>query len=781
MLGLKSLRDRGLARVARGRFSRTSLRAKHLTYEWQRQEDGPLERPPKWKTPAELEAEVAETLRKRQGEDYRKELFDLNPKPQTPPPRKDEVFGTDIPEPKVFGRVSIAEVYMNPWYKGKIKLMKLKTDFIQHILAERTVYDQDVLSALAEIEASITAHLKALGKDHFSELKEEENVALWSQSENRAALERLQRAISRTNYKNIPTLMYRLTYAIGYTSDTHSDVPVYEALHQALTKVIHILTPAELGVIYFALNHKFPKMGSLYFRRMIREQIEKLDFETLTLNEVLVLFFAFKTDVNHTDIQNRCTRYFISKFDGLSKLAGQRPTLPLEVLYTFANCRPPKRFLKRFKILSNEEREDIHLQDRMEHLYMPLVLRNLHLYREPQLLQLLSVLKVLSLRNYDEVFFAVQNYIAGAWDIMDTDVLGYLLYQTVKTNIRGFGSRAFWKDVAAKFFADAGKRDWKSHPSAFLRTVYALAHNKVLDPKQFVQKFGPQFIEAVQSPTTESGEFAFSALTVLYLDLADQAKDTVKDLSAAVLRAVVRKNQYIPLYSYSPLKYYLWYFSKRYPHWNFEPLESLSYHAEKSLSTSRLRSSLLTADHSELASVIKQQLNLDIIALVDFQNLFLIDFAQQDYRFAILVRGDYDVLYHEPGEPRLSTGLFELKAEILAQNKWTVCIIDKEEYKTLGANRAAWLKEQLEKSFKKSFERKPELAKEKVSAHFQREETLMMDMLNSDPTYDDHAEALQMIKKRREEEKAAAGMGKLPVTPSQAEAAPAAKQDKKKK
>lgn len=734
MLGLKSLRKVGLQTVNQARFSRTSLRGKKLVFEWQKQTQGPLERPARWMTDREAEEETQKAFKARYDEDYRRELFDLNPKTPPPPPVNDEVYGSVLPESKVFDRVTVSELYATAKYPGRKQLQDLKISFIRGLLHEWKIYDRELNEGVTQLKGLIANLTQQTGRPSAYDIPEEEMRALFAIPEAQAVLESFQRAISRTNYKNIPVLLLKLTEDVGYTSDSFSDVPIFETLHSSLAKSLHVLTPSELATAYYALNFRFPKMGSLGFRRMIRELIEKLDFNTLSLNEIITFFFAFRTDVNHTDIQNRCTRYFIDKFEGIQRLFPTHPTLALEILYTYGNCKLPKRFYKRFKILPSEEREDTYLKDRMEHLYMPHVLQNLAVYREPQFLQLLSILKVMNLFNYDEVYLAVTRFILRGWDSIDSTVLASLLYQSVKNNIRGFGSRAFWKEVSQRFMATADSKKGLNSPSNFLRISYALAHNKVLPPKAFAQKFERQFIEAVEDPSTDFGDLSISCLTTLYLDLADQAQDHARKMAAAVLRVIVRKNQFIPLFYYAPTKYFLWYFSKRFPQWNFEPLETLSYHAEKHFSTSRLYNKQMTGAHSELASIIKKQLNLDIVSLVDFQNLFLIDFAHQDLRFGVLVKGDFDVLYHEPDEERVSTGLFDLKAEILAQNKWTVCIIDQEEFRNSGPERAKWLKQLLEDSFKKANAQKADIIQEKLFGQFRRDLDDHLEIMARDPT-----------------------------------------------
>lgn len=743
----------------RPKFSRTSLRAKKLVYEWQQQQNTSNEKPKKWLNTREQEEEVQANFKIKEQEDFRRELFDLNPKAPPPKVEPDDVFGTSVPEMRPFDTAIITDIYYTSNYDGKEKLTKLKTAYLQEFNNFDEIYDNEVARNLETIEKLAGELAAKLKKESMHSVSDDDKNAFFNREDIKGPLEKLNKALSRTNYKNIPTVILRLVKNAGFSSDDFSEFKLFETIHQVLSKSIHILTPMELVKIYYGLNCSYPKKGSIYLRRLIREQIEKIDFNTLSLPEILLFFTAFRSDLNHIKFQSKCTDFLINKFDQIHPLFAKNPTLALDIMYTFANCRPGKRFRKRVKIVNETEKEDVFEQDRMEHLYMPHVLKNLGKYKEVELLKILSICKILDLRNYDEVYIHFQNLILKDFDRIDPDVLANLLYNAAKTNIRGFGTRAFWAEIAKKFSESVSKKSGLSHPTPFLRVLFALVHNKTLTPEEFVKKFGSQFIQAVEDKNTDFNEITLGCWMTLYLDLAAKGKDTVKPQTQAVMRAIVGKNKWIPIFYYTPVKYFLWYFSKRFPHWRFDLLENLCYHAEKQYSTSRLQRHLLTRDYMEFSTVIKKQLDLDIMSFVDFQNLFLIDFAQQDYRFAIFVRNEVDILYCDPIEERVSTGIFDLKREILAQNGWTVCTIDAEEFRGLGEGRIDWLRKQVEASFKKCLDKKEQLTFERIQKMNDKVKTTIRAHLYNDAEYDDHAFEIKNLE--RQDSEAAAKPKKL--------------------
>ena len=752
MLAFNQLSRSLLGASLRSNFSRMSLRGKKIVYEWQVQENSSNPKPKKWLNTRELEEENEAKMKTKEQEDFRREMLDLNPK--TPPPviEPDDVFGNAIPESKPFDLAMITDIYYRSNYHGKGKLIRLKTAYLREFNNFEEIYDNDVASNLAALESLGAELAKKLNVESTIDISDQEKQIFFNREDVKSILEKLNKALSRTSYKNIPTVILRLTQKTGFSSDDFSEFKLFETMHNVLGKSIHVLTPLELVKIYYGLTSYFPKKGSLIFRRLIRDQIEKINFDLLSLPEIMMYFTAFRTDRNHINIQSKCTKFFISKYQQIEPLLATNDTLALDIVYTFANCRPEKRFWKRIKLVNDTEKENVFEQDKIEHLYMPHVLKNLSKYKEIELVKLFAIFKVMDLRNYDEVYYHFQNLILKDFDRIDPDVMANLIYSSAKINVRGCGTRSFWNEFSKKFAESWLKKPGFSNSNPCLRILFSLVHNKAVTPEEFVKKYGDSFIKVIEDKNTDFNEISLGCWIVMYMDMASKGKDTVKAHSGAVMRALVNKNKIIPLFYYTPVKYFIWYFSKRYPKWRLNLLESLCYHAEKEFSTSRLRRNLLTREYMEFSAVIQKQLDLDIMSLVDFQNLFLIDYAQQDYKFAIFVRGENDCLYSEAGEERVSTGLFDLKREILAQNGWTVCTIDAEEFKGLGEGRIDWLRKQIEASFKKCLDKKGELTAERLAQIQERSDTEAYAHYYNDPEYSDHAYEIQKLEKQKLEE-----------------------------
>lgn len=96
------------------------------------------------------------------------------------------------------------------------------------------------------------------------------------------------------------------------------------------------------------------------------------------------------------------------------------------------------------------------------------------------------------------------------------------------------------------------------------------------------------------------------------------------------------------------------------PSWNLEFMQRLAYHAEKKFSVDRLRNNLLTKELSSVLQVLNKDNIYKFFAGVSFENLFLIDIASQEYKFAVLVRSENNCINLE-SKSKQNNPIFEIK------------------------------------------------------------------------------------------------------------------------
>lgn len=735
--------------IAKAHYSRIGLNGKKLKFEWQNQTITPNKKPEKWLNQTEIQDKTNQESQKRVKEDFRREMFDLNPKQQPPKIEVDEIYGTNTPELKPFDTVDVQSMFSNSNYEGKSKISNLKIAYLKDLNEHKAILDSQILDLLVVLENQLKLYTNQLGFTNHELISEQQWTEFFTSESILSNLKNIKDLIAKTNYKNLPDILLFLSLNLHYTRDFSPECVIFEEIEKAISLSLHIFTPIELAKTFYGLTAVFPKRGSIQFRSILRQTVFKLNFDMLSVNEVLLIYTCFRNETNTHVVHEKCYKFLISKFDIIKNVLDKKPTLALEIVYTFANSKPLKRYRKVFKIINEEEREDFNEQDQIEHLYMPFVLKNLHLYKEVDFLRLLSAFKILTLKNYDEAYYQLQTYILDNLEKIDYQVFAYLIYYSCKTNVHGFGTRSFWKDLSVKVISKRSKNEAKS-PCHFIKILYSLVYNKSITIEDFLKHFGDEFLQILKNPVNlQLQELSIACTITIFLDMKTKNKEHIKPFFKEIIRAITFKNEWIPSFYYLPIKYFIWYLAKKYPKWNMSHLENLSYHAEKTFSTSRMRKSVMNEDILEFSNIIQKQLDMNMMSLVDFENIFLIDFAVQDFRFGIFLRKTTDCLYYEPGEERIASPLFELKKELLALDDWTVCTIDVSEFKSLGDGKIEWLKKQIEESYAQSRKKIGVLTEERLRRIENRIGAVTFDHLVQDPTYDDHAREIKRLEKEK--------------------------------
>ena len=206
-------------------------------------------------------------------------------------------------------------------------------------------------------------------------------------------------------------------------------------------------------------------------------------------------------------------------------------------------------------------------------------------------------------------------------------------------------------------------------------------------------------------------------------------------------------DEWVPINYYFNIKMLTYYVSKRVPTWNLEYVINLCYHAEKVMLTERLRARKLDVEHQTVTSIIQKDLQMGLMSYVDFENLFLIDYAIDEYKFGVVLQTDRDSLYQRDDEERIASPLFDLKREILALHGWTICTVDYAEFTKLGEKRASWLRDRIKEHYNKALEKGKCLQDEKVKEAMARLERIATMDVRDDPTYSAHIRKADMLQK----------------------------------
>jgi len=96
----------------------------------------------------------------------------------------------------------------------------------------------------------------------------------------------------------------------------------------------------------------------------------------------------------------------------------------------------------------------------------------------------------------------------------------------------------------------------------------------------------------------------------------------------------------------------------------------------------------------ELGQVL-QKVKVDVIPLVEFDNLFIVDYAIMPQKVGIMVQNARNSVYlsHEP------TNFLKLKKQILRENGWAILDISWQQFEAMGSERLAWIEIEIQKLF----------------------------------------------------------------------------------
>lgn len=728
-------------------FSKTNLKGKNLTFEWQVQKEGPEKVGEKWETKAEIADKKKAAHTARMQEDFRVELFDLNPKPQPPVIEEDELFGTNFPTMKPFNTSHIREVFNIVNYPGKNTLADKKLAYLKELVGKLEVPEAGLQNHLNIIEGKIQAYIAQISGS-ISLISDSQLNEFYNSPEILPLLEKLALLVQKANQTSFPNLLIILSQKLRYLRDYVPSIPIYKEIERSLFSTMHLYSIQDLSKINFGLTYIMPKRCSTELRTSIRQQVLDASFSSLSIDDVLMVYTAFKQELNCFKVHRKCVAFLIDNYDGIKELCKKSPDLAINIVYTFANCRPGKRFRKKFGLVNNDETDFTYEAGKIEELYMPLVVLSAPKFGSIEIIKFLSASKILNYHDYDEIYFEIEKFLLKNADKLELSELAPILYYTGHTNMRGFGSRTFWKSFVEKF-----TKFFKLTPEADVhevtKIVNALASSKAIDTQIFEKVFGKYLLNALNdhSIVFNHHDFSLLATTFMYLDLSTPNKDLMKPYLKALVVRMSFFDEWVPMNYYFYIKMLIYYVSKRFPTWNLEYIINLSYHAEKVLLTERLRHRNLDKEHQTVTSIIQKDLQMGLMSFVDFENLFLIDYAIDEYKFGVVLQTDKESLYQGDNEDRLSSPLFDLKREILALHGWTICTVDYAEFTKLGEKRASWLRDRIKEHYNKALEKGKNLSDEKVKEAMDRLERIVTMDIRDDPSYPAHVRKAEMLQK----------------------------------
>lgn len=670
----------GLRTLPRG----ISLKGKPVTLAWQAQSGGSVGAHQLYRTPAELKT-LAERERIRAlNEDFRRGLFGLEAPRPVEVEIPDPVFGLERPRAKPLDTALISELFRHPPTPAQLHLARLRQDYLPALCEPFSVQDSALVAALELL-----------------------------QGEDGGETGRVAALIRQTGFMNLPHVALHLTFVLD-----HRSTEVENALEDAISAHLHVFSLTELCLIRTALCNRAPKRCSMDLRRRLRQKTLnelRLRENSLPLADFLLLWNSFRAELNSPSVARLLFGFLRRQQRRLSEALKRDPHLGPDLWYAYANCRMNARFRK-VAAESDELRRE---EEFVEELVGNAVLVSLAAkgpYPPARLLRLLTAVNLCKVTNHEELFDSVEEVFTVNFDALKCDFL--LFADTVKflasaNGQSGIGSRACWASLAETAWkgVDLATAD----VSSLVKLLTALVRMKAINVADFDSVMNALLARPDELTFDTLAELSFAFVCFRAGEGRAITTERFEALCLLLFQLLSRGQEWISVSAWQKVRFFARMCAVLHPEWDQTYIELLGYHADKRVSTSRLRPKALTADLTAVATVLQADLKFSLISLCDFNNLFLVDFASEDHKFAVWLRSSANMLSSATGETATTSAVWDAQHFLLELDGWTVCDISLEEFNELGPKRAAWLQQHVGAAFA--------LAVENARAHLRDRKT----------------------------------------------------------
>lgn len=673
---------------------------KNLNFTWQREEPNNKKKI-QYLNEEEREKFNIRKEKKKLKEDYRLKIFDIGLNPEKAEIIPDEIFGTENIQKKLFENANIVEVYKNSNYKYKNTLLTKKLSYLKEIVPEFKLENPHLSDQVETLNSYILKEINDKSKMQYSDWEK-----IYNKPEIKEELMKLAVIIKSTTHKDIPNLLLKLCFELNYTLEYIIEVKIYKIIEDLIHLNFHIFNTKELAVIFFGLTAKMPKRGSIFLRKKIKDYFLKLDFKKIDVHDVMIIFTAFRMDKNCDQIHRKCFNFFLKEKKTVENLSKVNQGLPLDVLFTFANCRLENRYRKKFKEKNDFDKEG----DKILDLYYPMILKNFSFFYKEDILRLLHCIEKLKMNGFDELYIKIERYLLRNLKNYHFSELSYIIYTGAKANqFRGIFSREFWKKIP--FLLKKNNLLNFQDANSCIEFLGAFTMMKAIDIKSFNNLFGDEFYSLVEKTELSFRELSILTDSFCYLNIFDEKNDSLKKFFKLMVYKLSKKDEWVPIFQAPQIKIFLNYIKNIYPNWNLEFIENLLYHSEKRMSGYKMREKSQTGDYQNLSHTLSR-LDTNFISFLPYKNFYILDYVIEERKLCMNLIKESDLLFSANEEVSEIQPRMLLKNNILLKDDWTVCLIDFREFEGLE-DKSGFLKERIEESYKLTFEKTKRLHYEK--------------------------------------------------------------------
>jgi len=587
--------------------------------------------------------------------------------------KKDTLFAeNEQPTPRKYDKILVKELYWNPRQNDIYTYNNRKIAYLKDFQEPFQINDEKVLNLLDGADKALTkklgAHINTFVDPDFDPTEAQKSEELFVKN-----LQELKEMIPKINHRLYPNIALYLANKLRYKSDF---LGIWSVLENEIFKILHNLSSLEIAKLRHAMAGTYPKAGSPKLHHAFIDIIIQ-DLPSCDVNELLYIYHAFRNLSNYK-IHSKVYNELLAR--DLSKHFAADPDLVANVLYTYANCRIDKRDRKVFRETYEHFKEASNLIDR----YFGALETSIPKMSGDALIRLALALTILRLENYVDLSLKIERALTAKAQTLDAFQTANALYAFSKINggLMG-GKEAFYKELEKNVL-----KYWDQFNNHEKARIYYAYTARGLFSKDLAKNFMPWIKDNM-------AKFDYAQLAnVAYGLMFEDVKD--REIWRAFAKNVSTQKHVCPIIHYRPLKIARYYIDSLFPEWDMRHYENTCFEAERYFSITRLKIDYERDEYYDMSRILNLELDFNFKIWLEWENLFVVDYAILPNKVGVLVQKDRDNLpFSNEAKPA-----YKLRQKILEANGWKILNVKWDEFSNLGPNRNAWIKEEVEKLLK---------------------------------------------------------------------------------
>jgi hypothetical protein len=619
----------------------------------------------------------------------------------------DPLFGTGpLPQPLMYQKTSRG-LYAPSFHSFSRKHIEMKLDYLPLFLSEQ-ISNPELVKGLKEVRQKFSDNVREMGKEHHQLIYSDVEAIYRNDAELAQMMGSLAEVLKGSSVRDCIEFSCVLSNDLLYFMDILPEAPLWDTIEEQLDFNLHILSFEEKAKAMFGLTHKFPKKGSFDLRDRLEKSLLNTNLDTLSPEKAMM----FSTATRHQSGRDFCHYKYFDYVMQNAHIINQAPmdsTLPLDILYTFFNNRKHSRKRRYLRFENEPIEEELNLLE----LFSGSVLERIPSLPVSGLFRVLAILSVAKISGYGNLKMSILLTIKRRLNEFDPDVLVEMLKIISQFNHGvGIGDIGFWDSIQAHIEKNITHILQNLNTELQFTLLRILGGQNRLTREFFDSHFKERALELLSNEETQ-WEALFSltqAYTRLYLQDQENPPIPLKHF----VKSLLFGDKYWKLKHHYFFQIFFKLIQYKNPSWNLESSEYFSYHSNKEFNIWKLKESSMTPEIKEIITIVQSKLEMQILPLVDFENSFLIDMANFDYRFAIFVRSNSNTLPSQRSLTDIDSNssdrslIRDIQFEILKTAGWHIYELDYSEFLSHKNTRADWLLQELESEFAKAMENTPD-------------------------------------------------------------------------